>query len=65
MGLNLFALGENPGAFHHHIDAQLAPRQISGIAFGEHPDVAVADIDAGLGDFHRPGELAMHGVVLQ
>jgi len=63
MRRGFFLAGEEAGAFHHHVDPQLAPGQLARIALGQHPDAVAVDdhriaLDADLGV-----ELAVRGVV--
>ena len=57
--------GEDAGAFHRDVDAEIFPGQRRGILHGGHLDRAVADADgvALHGDF--AGEAAMHAVEAQ
>ena len=48
--LGVGTLGEDAGAFHHHVDVEGAPRQVGRVALGEHLDRLAADRDRGLVD---------------
>src|SRR3546814_11313603 len=57
--------GEDAGALQHHVDAQLAPRQLRRVALGQHLHLLAVDLDvvlAGL-DLARVGPV--HGIILQ
>ncbi len=59
------ALGEDAGAFQRHIDLELAPGQVGGIALGQHRHRAAAEIDSGLGGPHPAGERPVDRIVFQ
>ena len=63
MGGRLVARGEEAGAFHGDVDADLAPGQGFRIALGGHLDRAATDIDRVALDRDRTGEAAMDTVI--
>ena len=54
---------EQPGAFEHEVDAQLAPRQLRRVALGQHLDAIAVDDQRIAFHLHLAGELAVHAVV--
>ncbi len=65
MGSGGIALGEEAGRLDHHVDAQVAPRQVLRVALREHLEHIVADSDAVLVHLDRRGECTKDRVVLQ
>src|SRR6266404_1914801 len=59
-GLRL--VGEEASAFHDHIDAELAPGQVGGVAFGTDMDPTLADIHGAFLGLHSAVEGAMNAV---
>src|SRR5207244_8602745 len=57
--------GEQPRAFEHHVDAELLPRQLRGIALRHHANALVVDHHALPVHAHAAREAGMRGVVLQ
>ena len=66
MHLRLVLVGEDARAFHDDVDAEVLPRQLGRILFGQHLDRrAEADVDGIAGDLHLAGESAVYAVVLK
>ena len=59
------ALGEDTGAFHHHVDAELVPGQVFRVAFGKHLHHALAGVDAGRRRLDLVCQRPVRGVALQ
>jgi hypothetical protein len=59
----LGSLGELPGAFERHIDAEAAPGKLHRIAFGADRDLAAADIDPIVPAGDLTGEMPVNAVV--
>ena len=38
-------VGEQAGGLDHHVDPQLAPGQLAGVALGEHLQLVAVDLD--------------------
>ncbi len=58
-----FAGPEQAGAFEHDVDTELAPRQLGGIAFGEHLDTITVHNDIVAVDLDRARKIAVGCVV--
>ena len=58
-------VGEEAGRLDRDVDAELAPRQLRGIALGHELDLVVAGPDEAVAGLDREVERAEHGVVLQ
>ena len=65
MRAGFFLAGEKTGAFHHHINAKLSPRQLGRIALSEDLDAAIAHHKGVVIDADILAETAMCGVILQ
>ena len=61
----LFLIGENAGAFHHHIDTHIAPGQLVRIALGEHFEGAMADIHHVAINFYVSIEAPVHRIIFK
>jgi hypothetical protein len=60
------ALGEEAGAFHHHVDIELTPGQLGGIALRQHFHKSkIAEIEAVGPRLDLAGDAAMHRVPFQ
>src|ERR1019366_6192348 len=57
--------GEDAGAFHRDVDAEILPRQRGGVLDGGDLDGAVADADGVAFDRDLAGEAAVHAVEAQ
>ena len=49
VGGGLLPVGEEAGGLDHHVDAEVAPRQLLGVALGEDLDQLAVDLDALVG----------------
>ena len=65
MRLRLFGVGEVAGRLDDDVDAELAPRELRGVALRQHLDLFAVDGDRALTEADLAGEGAEHGVVLQ
>ena len=61
----LLARGEDACALDDDIDAQVAPRQLARIAFGQHLDAVAVDDQIAVDDLDRAGELPVVAVILE
>ena len=61
----LLARGEEAGGLDHHVDAEVAPRQILGVAHLQHLEGVAGDVDAVVDDADVVGQDAEDRVVLQ
>ena len=59
------ALGEDAGALHHHVDPELAPRQLGDVALGQHLDRPGAAVQRVALELDLAGEAAVHRIVAQ
>jgi hypothetical protein len=59
------AVGEEPCRLDHDVDAQIAPGQVLGIAFGEEEEIVTSDGDLAVPDLDVLGQAAQHRVVLE
>ena len=58
-----FSRAKQPRALEDHVDAELSPRQLGGVAFGEDLHAIAVDDDVAAVDFDRAVELAVSRVV--
>jgi len=65
MRLGLLAVGEEPGAFQRHIDAELAPGQLRRVALRGHGHPAAAGIHGAVLGLDLAGVGAVDGIVAQ
>src|SRR4029078_13472112 len=65
MRRSLVLWGENAGAFHRNVDAEILPGQLRRIALGRDLDRPVSATDRVSFDGHLAGEAAVHAVVAQ
>ena len=63
VGGRLFLRREEAGAFEDHVDSQVLPRQLRGIALGDDADAVAVHHHGVALDFDLAGELAVHRVV--
>lgn len=63
--LGVGLLREDARGLDHDVDAELAPRNVGGVALGQHLDGVAVDRDGVLGVRHLGLEAAQDGVVLQ
>jgi hypothetical protein len=59
------ALGEQPGGLDHDVDAEVFPRQLGGVAYGEALEALAVDDDLLVGRGHREREAPEDRVVLE
>ena len=57
--------GEQAGAFHRHVDAELRPRKVRRVAFGENPDAVTVYVETGFGDPDPTFETPVAGIVFE
>src|SRR5215204_5842344 len=62
MRLGFFLRGEDPGALHGDVDAEVLPRQLRRVLDRRHLDGAVAAVDGIALNLHLAGKTAMHRV---
>ena len=56
---------ENAGALQRHVDAEVGPGQLCGIALAQHPDRACADVDGAVRHLDGAGEAPVDRIVAQ
>ena len=65
MRRGLFLCGENAGAFHRNVDAEILPGQLCRVALGRDLDRPVSDADRVAFYGYFAGEAAVHAVIAQ
>ncbi len=65
MHFRLFALGENAGAVHHHVNAKLAPGKLRRVALGKRLDGVAIDADRRFEGLDAPRKRPVHRIVAQ
>ena len=61
----LLLRGEDAGAFHQNLDAEILVRQLRRVPLGGHLDRASADVDGIAVDLHLAGKAPVDGIVAQ
>jgi hypothetical protein len=58
-------LGEEAGRLDHDVDTQIAPRQVAGLAIGQHLELLAVHADDSVAGVYVIRQLAHHRVVLE